>query len=210
MNHFEPLIGRATPWAFGFLLLACGGNETPATSAALTDAVAREYGRGARTTGNTSGNGNGGSSSQPVAPVDDDAEDEPPPDTSDADEADDEDEPAAPEPDPEPEPSQSFPDCDGFSILQTNCGQSSCHGEGSNLGTTFAASEAEARTYAGRSGTLSCASQGPLIDPDNPGESIIVHKMSDDPPCGTFVPPSGILLPDDDVECVTNWIANLE
>lgn len=129
------------------------------------------------------------------------------------DEDDDEDEPEAPpvtEPEPEPEPSASVPDCDGFSILQANCGQSGCHGEGSMLGSTFAASEADARSFIGRSGVLTCASEGPLIDPTNPGDSVIVLKMSDDPPCGNYMPPSGMFLPDDDVECVTNWIANLE
>jgi hypothetical protein len=209
VNRFEALFRRTPPWAAALLLISCGGNETPTASSALTDAVAREYGRGATAAGSGNpGDANGTSSPDLAAPGENEDDAEPPAmDVPAPDEAeDDEDEPVA----PEPEPSESFPDCDGFSILQANCGQSGCHGEGSMLGSTFASSEADARSYIGRSGTLTCGGQGPLIDPENPSESVIVLKMSDDPPCGNYMPPSGMFLPDDDVECVTNWIGNLE
>lgn len=107
--------------------------------------------------------------------------------------------------DPE-EPSE--PPCDGFAILQASCGQGGCHGAGSNLGN-FAESEAVARSYIGRSGTLTCASAGPLIDPDDPAASVIVQKVLDDPPCGNYMPPSGGFLSASEVACIEDWIGSL-
>ena len=63
--------------------------------------------------------------------------------------------------------SGSGDECDGFEVLQTNCGSSGCHGEGS-LYSNFAESEEIAVSFVGESGDATCAAEGPLIDPDNP------------------------------------------
>lgn len=206
VNHLETQIRYTALWGTALLLIACGGNETPALNAALTDTIALEYGSGTRTVGSANDrppsidpDSDPGGSEPNTPEVDDPSPDDQEP----------EDSPMMPVPDPEPEPSGGASDCDGFAIVQANCGQGGCHGGSSNLGN-FAESEAAARGYIGRNGALTCASAGPIIDPENPSESVLVLKLSDDPPCGNYMPPSGQFLPEDDVECITNWIANLE
>jgi len=98
--------------------------------------------------------------------------------------------------------------CDGFAILAANCGTSGCHGEGSNLGT-FAASESAARGYIGKNGAVTCAGQGPIIDPSDPASSMLVQKMGDDPPCGNYMPLAGALLSDAEIACIEDWMAHL-
>lgn len=100
------------------------------------------------------------------------------------------------------------PTCDGFAILATNCGSSGCHGEGSNLGT-FAASEADARDYIGAPGSVSCIGQGLVIDTDDPAASLMMMKLSDDPPCGQPMPGNGQLLAQADIDCIEDWISGL-
>lgn len=97
--------------------------------------------------------------------------------------------------------------CDGFALLATNCGTSGCHGEGSNL-EDFAASEAAARNFIDVPGTLACGGQGLVIDTDDPAESLMVRKLSDDPPCGQQMPPGGGLSPAE-VDCIEDWISGL-
>jgi hypothetical protein len=99
------------------------------------------------------------------------------------------------------------PTCDGFAILAANCGSSGCHGAGSNLGT-FAASEDDAREYIGQPGAV-CSSQGALIDTEDPGSSLMVTKLSDDPPCAQPMPLGGQPLPQADIDCIEDWIGGL-
>ena len=63
--------------------------------------------------------------------------------------------------------------CDGFPIIQQNCGTGSCHGTGSNLGT-FAASEDELIAIIGEEGTI-CAGRGPLVDPADPDGCVLIQ-----------------------------------
>jgi hypothetical protein len=98
--------------------------------------------------------------------------------------------------------------CDGFAILAANCGTSGCHGQGSNL-ETFAASEASARTFIGKPGTLACSGQGNVIDIDDPAESLMVRKLADDAPCGQQMPIAGDPLSASEVQCIEDWIGGL-
>lgn len=98
--------------------------------------------------------------------------------------------------------------CDGFAVLAANCGTSGCHGEGSNLGT-FAASESAARGYIGKGGAVTCAGQGPIIDPSDPASSMLVQKMGDDPPCGNYMPLAAARLSDAEIACIEDWMAHL-
>jgi hypothetical protein len=97
--------------------------------------------------------------------------------------------------------------CDGFAVLAANCGTSGCHGEGSNL-EDFADSEAAAREFIDAPGTLACGGQDVVIDTEDPAESLMVRKLSDDPPCGQQMPPGGGLTPAD-VDCIEDWIGGL-
>lgn len=98
--------------------------------------------------------------------------------------------------------------CDGFAILAANCGTSGCHGEGSNL-ETFAASEASARTFIGKPGTLACSGQGDVIDTDDPAESLMIRKLADDAPCGQPMPITGAPLSASEIACIETWIGGL-
>jgi hypothetical protein len=100
------------------------------------------------------------------------------------------------------------PACDGFAILATNCGSSGCHGDGSNL-ENFAASEADARAFVGSPGTLACVGQGDVIDTDDPAASLMITKLSDDPPCGQRMPVTGGALSESDIDCLEAWIGSL-
>jgi hypothetical protein len=106
-------------------------------------------------------------------------------------------------------PPPAAPPCDGFAILQANCATGGCHGEGSNL-EAFAASEAAARSYLGKSGTLACAGAGLLLDPKDPPASLMVQKLEDSPPCGNHMPLYGDPLPKADITCIEDWIGSLD
>lgn len=98
--------------------------------------------------------------------------------------------------------------CDGFAVLAANCATSGCHGEGSNL-EDFAASAAAARAFVDKPGTLACSGQGLVIDTEDPGASLMVRKLSDDPPCGSPMPLAGSPLSRSEIECIQTWIASL-
>jgi hypothetical protein len=99
--------------------------------------------------------------------------------------------------------------CDGFAILEQYCATSGCHGQpGAPLGD-FASSEEAARAFIDQDGSLACAGQGTIIDQDNPADSLLVTKVSGDPPCGQAMPPTGDPLTDDEVTCLEEWIAEL-
>jgi hypothetical protein len=99
-------------------------------------------------------------------------------------------------------------ECDGFGILATSCGMSTCHGEGAGL-SQFAADEETARSLVGEP-SPTCSAGGDLINPDDPPSSLIIRKMDDDPPCGQRMP-LGSSMPMDpaDIECVEEWIGTL-
>jgi hypothetical protein len=99
--------------------------------------------------------------------------------------------------------------CDGFAILSANCSSSGCHGAGSNLGT-FAASEAAARSYIGKAGTVACAGVGVVIDLEDPPASLLIQKLGDEPPCGNYMPIAATRLPKADIDCIEDWIGSLK
>jgi hypothetical protein len=99
--------------------------------------------------------------------------------------------------------------CDGFGVLETYCATSGCHGMPNAALGDFASSEDAAREFIGVQGRISCAGQGAIIDTDDPEASVLVAKMSDDPPCGTQMPPQGDPLTDEEVACVVEWIGGL-
>ena len=97
--------------------------------------------------------------------------------------------------------------CDGFAVLQTNCCGGSCNRAG-GVGD-FAESEEAALAYVGVSGSATCGSQGPLLNPDNPKQSIIVQKVNGTVPCGGAMPIGSPPLTDEEISCLEEWIADL-
>jgi hypothetical protein len=98
--------------------------------------------------------------------------------------------------------------CNGLAILQASCNGGSCHGAGSGQ-SGFAEDEEAALSFVGQSGSATCASEGPLFDPANPEDSIVVQKLEDNPPCGSKMP-FGPPLSAEDVACLVDWIGSLE
>jgi hypothetical protein len=210
MMH-DKIVAKAVRW-FGAVSVglvcggfaACAGTDTPPVDDQLEDAIAANFTNGGVAAAGTAGAGNagtgnaanGGSSSAPAGG---------------SGGADDEDPPAAggsaqEPPDEDPPPSNGDA-CDGFTVLQTNCSGGSCHGA-NGLGN-FAESEVAARAFVGVSGTVSCASAGPLLDPENPRGSVILQKVNGTADCGGDMPIGRPPLSDTDVDCLEEWIGSL-
>lgn len=100
--------------------------------------------------------------------------------------------------------------CNGFAVLQANCGDSNCHGDPGPFGN-FAATLADAEAVIGEEGGTICNGYGPLIDPSNPEDSIIVQKVTGEAECGGIMPAGGAdPLEQADIDCIVEWIGSLE
>ena len=212
----DKIVAGAVRW-FGAVSLslvcggfaACAGTDTPPVDADLEDAIAQNFTNGGIGAAGSAGGGNAGSGNAPTAGSGgtddgDGDEDVDPPAAGGSSQLPDEEDPQLEE---DPPPSGGG-GCDGFAILEASCSGGSCHGAG-GLGN-FAESEEAARAFVGVSGTISCGSEGPLLDPENPGASIIIQKVEPGtPPCGGPMPIGGSPLSDEDIQCLEDWIGSL-
>lgn len=168
--------------------VACAGGETPSTNAELRDQINDIYVENAGAVGRAGSGGRsgaGGSAQAEAGAAGDDGE-----------------------PGGRGGSGQSSDDCDGFAVLQRNCGSTGCHGQGSTF-SNFAESEEIAASYVGESGEATCAAAGPLINPENPAASIIIQKVTAaTPPCGERMPVVGELS-EEDIDCLQEWIRSL-
>jgi hypothetical protein len=97
--------------------------------------------------------------------------------------------------------------CNGFLVLQEYCATSGCHGQpGAPLGD-FASSEDAAREFIGVESGVACAGQGAIVDTDNPSASLLITKMNGEAECGQPMPPTGVQLTDEEIDCVEEWIS---
>jgi hypothetical protein len=188
--------------SLGLVLCACAGGDTPPTDAALEQAIEDRFGSDgtvAAAGGSRSGSGGrSGTSGQAAAGRNAGGASEPA-SSGGSGQLPDDDEPGG----------TSGDGCDGFAVLVDNCGSSGCHGESSPY-SNFAESEEAALAFVGESGESSCATVGPLIDPENPAASIIIQKVTaSSPPCGTRMPVVGGPLSQEDVACLQDWIGSL-
>lgn len=99
-------------------------------------------------------------------------------------------------------------DPDGLELLLTNCVGSTCHSAGSPF-NGFAADEDTLVGFVDESGTSTCASAGPLLDPGNPPASIIVQKLRGTATCGGQMPLASAPFSDEEIQCVEDWIGTL-
>jgi hypothetical protein len=187
--------------------VACAGSDTPPVDDGLEDAITQNFGTRAVASGGGAGGaapaGRGGSSARPPADPDDD--DDPLPAASGGSASTAEEDP--PEGDDDP-PASSGGACDGFAdVLAVRCNGSTCHGDGSSFGT-FAASEADALSVVGLDASVTCSGEGPLIDPDNPRQSVIIQKVLGTASCGSQMP-LGVPLEDEEIDCLEEWIGTL-
>jgi hypothetical protein len=98
-------------------------------------------------------------------------------------------------------------DPDGLELVLTKCSGPTCHSAGSSF-TGFAADEDALMSFIGENGTSTCASVGPLLDPDNPPASVIVQKIKGTATCGSKMP-IGPALSADEIQCIEDWIGTL-
>lgn len=101
--------------------------------------------------------------------------------------------------------------CDGFAIISANCSDSACHGTPGAAFGDFAVDEESALAYVGEESPATCSGQGFLLDPDNPGDSVLVLKVRGDANCGGEMPPPVYADPlsDEDIACIEEWIGGL-
>jgi hypothetical protein len=213
MMH-DKIVAEAVRW-FGAVSLglvcggfaACAGTDTPPVDSQLEDDIAAAFTNGGVAAAGTAGagSGNGGSGNTPAAGSGNTP-------AAGSGGADDEDPPVAAgggtqEPPGEDPPPSTGDACDGFAVLETNCSGGTCHGA-NGLGN-FAESEEAARAFVGVNGTVSCASSGPLLDPENPRGSVILQKVNGTSDCGGAMPIGRPALSDTDVDCLEEWIGSL-
>jgi hypothetical protein len=91
--------------------------------------------------------------------------------------------------------------------LNTKCNGGGCHGDGSAFGN-FAASEEDALAVVDEDAIATCSGEGPLIDPANPRQSVIMQKVLGTATCGSPMP-LGIPLEDSEIDCIEEWIGSL-
>lgn len=191
----------------GAFVVACAGADTPARDDELEDAIAQAYGNGVGVAGSapvggsggraptggaggavsrggsssTSGAGGapGGSSGGGTGPV-------------------------------AMGGSGSTGECDpdGLELLLTRCSGPTCHSANSPF-NGFAESENALVGFVDESGTSTCASAGPLLDPGNPPASVIVQKLRGTATCGGQMPLASAPFSDDEIQCVEDWIGTL-
>jgi hypothetical protein len=190
-------------WSLGMtlgLMAACAGSDTPARDSDLEDQIANLYAGGQTAsvgggtgTGGTAGTGLGGSAAQGTgggtaggAGTGSVAAGGSGGGTSSG-------------------------SCDGFAVIGTKCGMSSCHGAPqAGALTNFALDEETAKSFAGEQdpSTL-CSGGGILFNPDNAASSLVIQKMHGTASCGGQMPPGGPFLEDADIACVETWIKSL-
>ena len=97
-------------------------------------------------------------------------------------------------------------DCDFRGLLQTKCGNASCHGApATNTGLDLTSSSLAMR-LAGRKGASSCTDKL-LVDTGNPEQSLLYLKVSGSS-CGVRMPLGGSLSASEQ-SCVLTWIEGL-
>jgi hypothetical protein len=95
-------------------------------------------------------------------------------------------------------------------IFMTKCSeQAGCHSADDMQGMLDLASPDVASRIAGVEGTSNCSNLV-LADPGDPGASLLITKLGDNPPCGAQMPfGGGEKLTQAEIDCVEQYIADL-
>ncbi len=202
--------------SIGLLLdasLACAGKDTPTIDDEFKDSVRLGYVSGSRPLPGSGGSANsGGSAGSAQANAGSGGDDEPAGGSSGSGSGGTEAEggaggSAGTEAVGGTSGSGSTTGCDGFPILQQNCGFSGCHAPETSF-TAFAESATAAEGFAGEDSAI-CGGQT-IFDPGDPGGSLVIQKMrGTQSGCGGPMPPAGDPVSDEDIDCVEAWIGTL-
>jgi hypothetical protein len=102
-------------------------------------------------------------------------------------------------------------ECDAFAILAASCSGTACHGAGSTVGNFAESLEiAEGFVDVPPVPGEDCEDyENPVIDTENPQQSLLVQKVNGAAPCGLDMPLTPTPLTDDEVDCLVEWIGTL-
>ena len=107
----------------------------------------------------------------------------------------------------------------GTVILGNACQSSQCHGASATGGLQLTSKAmaytslvgvdaAGVCTDGGTSPACACGQSGEKrVVAGDPASSLLIQKLSGNPPCGTRMPQTGDLITPDQLDLVTNWVA---
>jgi hypothetical protein len=97
---------------------------------------------------------------------------------------------------------------DAPSILASSCGGEGCHGPSEPaVGLDLVSSGLAGRLVGVTASADGECAERPLIDPAEPGASLLGAKTSTAPPCGSRMPLAGSFLSRAEQACLEEWIA---
>jgi hypothetical protein len=91
------------------------------------------------------------------------------------------------------------------SLFKMKCGASGCHAAGGTQVDLVSANVERRLVDKGATGT---ACKGKTLIAGDGGDSLLIDKLSDSPPCGSPMPITGSLT-DDDRTCLMNWVSSV-
>jgi hypothetical protein len=93
-------------------------------------------------------------------------------------------------------------------IIETNC--TPCHSTAESGGGVDLVSPDVGSRLIGKRASLACATSSRfLIDPENPSESLILHKLEESPECGVRMPLGPDPLSEAQKSCMRLWVEAL-
>jgi hypothetical protein len=103
--------------------------------------------------------------------------------------------------------------CDGFAVLMLRCNGDQCHGSATASAgglSNFASSLDAAKSFVGKqSAQCGAKDNAELLDPENPGASLIISKVSGTSSCGAQMPLNSATLTVNELNCLKDWIGSL-
>ena len=91
-------------------------------------------------------------------------------------------------------------------LFSKTCGQAGCHAKGSTQVDLASPDVASRLVDKPSSNSLLC--KGRTLISTQGSDSLLIDKLSDDPPCGSTMPVGGTLS-DKDRTCLTDWVSSL-
>ena len=102
------------------------------------------------------------------------------------------------------QPMTAAPSC-AVNLFSKTCGLAGCHSTGAPQVDLVSANVASRLVDKPSSNNLECKGRT-LVSTS--GDSLLIDKLSDDPPCGSPMPVGGTLS-DKDRTCLTTWVSSL-
>jgi hypothetical protein len=91
-------------------------------------------------------------------------------------------------------------------LFKMKCGTIGCHASGGSQVDLISANVAT--RLVGKSSSTALPCKGRTLVDSSGGDSLLIDKIMDPPPCGSLMPVTGSLT-DDDRSCLTGWVSSL-